>query len=187
MLKKELIWREILDKIFSEGIFTFTQKGLSEKIRCSLSTVNHALRLPREVGAIKVSGRNFQVVDKEKFLLLWASHRRLNREVVYKTNAEGGVQTLEGLMPPQIIYGAYSAFAKKYQPAPADYDTIYIYADPEGLAEIKTRFPPRKGPANLIVLKADPPNVACSPFFRHLVYSLTDTGLVVNECRSANA
>ncbi len=156
MLKKELIWREILNSAFSQGILVFTQKALADQFKISLSTINNALKLPREAGAIKVTGRDFQIIDKEKFLLLWASHRRLNREIVYQTKTESSASQKEGLMPPSVTFAAYSAFMKKYQPAPADYDNVYVYADDKTLEEIKKRFPPCKGPANLVVLRADP-------------------------------
>lgn len=156
MLKKELIWREILHGCFEEGILTFTQKELAQRLKVSLSTVNNALQLPRSAGAIEVSGRNFRIKDKEKFLILWASHRRFARQIIYKTRVDRSVFETEGFMPPGVIYGAYSAVAKKYDNPPADYDAVYIYADPDRLLEIKRRFPSRKAAPNLIVLKADP-------------------------------
>lgn len=155
MLKKELIWREILHKTFSEGVLVFTQKELAAKLKVSLSTVNNALATPRKAGAIEVTGRNFRVTDKEKFLLLWASHRHLGKEVIYQTRLDLPVAEIEGQAPPGIIFGAYSAYVRQYQDRPADYDTVYLYADTKLLSEIKKRFPPTKGFANLIVLKAD--------------------------------
>ena len=155
MLKKELIWREILHKCFSEGILEFTQKALATELGVSTSTINNALRLPRASGAVEVRGRGFRLQDKEKFLLLWASHRNLSREVIYQTALPNNPHEIEGLMPPGIIYGAYSAYVKRFSDPPADYDTVYIYAAAGGLAELKKRFPARKGPANLTVLRAD--------------------------------
>lgn len=156
MLKKELIWREILFKCFTEGVLTFTQKELAKKLKVSLSTVNNALALPRRAGAIVVTGRNFQIKDKEKFLLLWASHRRLGKEIVYQTRVNTSVRDIEGLMPPGAIFGAYSAFVRKYHDSPADYDAVYVYTDAKLLPEIKRRFPFAKGTVNLTVLRADP-------------------------------
>lgn len=59
-------------------------------------------------------------------------------------------------MPPDVIFGVFSAFLKKYKEAPADYDKVYIYSAENNLEEIRNRFPLQKGYANLIVLKADP-------------------------------
>lgn len=156
MLKKELIWREILHKCFIEGVLVFTQKELARKLQVSLSTVNNALKLPRASEAIEVTGRNFRVKDKEKFLLLWASHRRLNKEKIYETHVAGSVARIEGLVPPGVTYAAFSAYTKKYHNPSADYDTVYIYADPKILPGVKKRFPHQKGRINLVALKADP-------------------------------
>ncbi len=155
MLKKEIIWREILHKAFSEGVLVFTQKEIAGKLKVSLSTVNNALRLPRSSGAIEVTGKDFRIKDKEKFLILWASHRRLGRDVIYQTNIGAGVSEIEGRMPPGIIYGAYSAFVKKHKTPPADYSAVYVYATKHILPEIKKRFPSRKGTPNLFVFNAD--------------------------------
>lgn len=156
MFKKELIWREILDQCFSKGVLTFTQKELAGRLGVSLSTVYNALSLPRASEAVEVTGRDFRIKDKEKFLLLWASHRRLDKDIVYQTHVQGHPQGIEGLMPPNIVFGAFSAYTKKYKIASADYDAVYVYAEPEVSAEIKSRFPPIKGELNLTVLKADP-------------------------------
>lgn len=156
MQKKELIWREILDKCFEEGVLVFTQKENAQRLKVSLSTVNNALKLPRASGAIEVTGKNFRIKDKEKFLLLWASHRKLGKDIVYQTNVGASASEIEGRMPPGISYGAYSAFVKKYKTAPADYGAVYIYAEKEMLSEIKKRFISQKGTPNLFVLKADP-------------------------------
>ncbi len=156
MFKKEQIWREILDQCLSKAILTFTQKGLAQKLGVSLSTVHNALSLPRASEAIEVTGRNFRVKDKEKFLLLWASHRILAKDILYQTHVSAPMATIEGLVLPEVIFGAFSAFVKKYKTASADYDAVYIYAEPAILPAIKDRFPLIKGRLNLIVLKADP-------------------------------
>lgn len=156
MLKKEIIWREILYRCFDEGSLVFTQKDLASKLGVSLSTVYNALELPRASGAIEVSGRNFRIRDKEKFLILWATHRTLKKDILYQTNLKTRVSEIEGLIPPEVIFAAFSAYARKYQLASTDYDVVYVYSDPGLLPEIKKRFPLTKGQSNLIVLKSDP-------------------------------
>lgn len=156
MLKKELVWREILHHCFVDGRLIFTQKELADWLKISLSTVNNALKLPRASGAIAVSGRNFRVIDKEKFLLLWATHRRLNRDIVYQTRAPGSVWEIEGRLPPGVIFAAYSAYTRQWRLPPADYDVVYAYAPLAVLPEITKRFPKQKGEANLFILAADP-------------------------------
>ena len=155
MLKKELIWREILFQAIEKKKTEFTQKKLSEKFGVSLSTVFNALKIPRQSGAVKVTGKNFSVVDAEKFLYVWATQRNIGKEVIYQTYVSEPVQKIEGLMPQGVIFGVYSAYAAKYKDAPADYGKVYVYTDTENLEEIKKRFPKQKGEANLFILRSD--------------------------------
>jgi DNA-binding transcriptional MocR family regulator len=155
MTKKEIIWREILFQSIENKKFEFTQKELAQKYRFSLSTVFNALKVPREAGAVE-GKRGFRVLDIEKFLYLWATFRKIKKDIIYQTAVKKGVFSIEGEMPPFVIFGAYSAFLKKYKFAPADYDKVYVYIEEKNLEEIKKRFPPQKGYINLIVLKADP-------------------------------
>lgn len=155
MTKKEIIWREILFQAIENKKIEFTQKELAQKYGFSLSTVFNALKVPRSVSAVE-GKRGFKVRDIEKFLHLWATFRNLKKDIIYQTNVKKGVFEIEGEMPPGIIYGAYSAFLKKYKTAPADYDKIYVYSSEDKIEEIKKRFPPQNGYQNLIVLKADP-------------------------------
>lgn len=155
MTKKEVLWREILHQATANKKTKFTQKDLAAQFGFSLSTVFNSLKIPRQAGAIKVSGRDFTVIDAEKFLNIWATFRRLKNDVIYQTHCDLSVREIEGLVPPQAIFGAFSAYTKKYQEAPADYDKVYIYLTEEQLPEVKKRFPAKKGYENLIVLKAD--------------------------------
>ena len=156
MTKKEIIWREILFSALKKDKINFTQKELAGKYGFSLSTGFNALKIPRSSGIIQTGGRGFNVLDSEKFLYLWATLRTMEKDILYKTRIERPVRQIEGEMPPGVIFGAFSAYVKKYKDAPADYDKVYIYAQKSQLAEIKRRFPAQKGRENLIVLLADP-------------------------------
>lgn len=153
MFKKEIIWREILFQFFENRVYRFTQKELANKFSFSLSTVSNALKIPRASGAIEVRERFFQVCDAEKFLNIWATFRRLDKDIIYKVHVELSPQEIESNMPPDVIYTAYSAYHLKFNEAPADYDRVYVYVN--DLEKIKKRFSPKKGYENLIVLKAD--------------------------------
>jgi len=155
MTKKEIIWREILFQAIENKKTEFTQKELAQKYGFSLSTVFNALKIPRQVSAVE-GKRGFRVRDIEKFLYLWTTFRKLKKDIIYQTNVSKNVREIEGEMPPNIIFGAFSAFVKKYEEAPADYDKVYIYLKKGDLEELKRRFPPKKGYLNLIVLEADP-------------------------------
>ncbi len=156
MFKKEILWREILNQAIENKKLEFTQKELAKKFSFSLSTVFNALKIPRTQSAVAVSGRNFRVADTEKLLYIWATQRNLKKEIVFKTFTSKSAKEIEGLMPANIIFGAYSAYTQKYSAAPADYDKVYVYADEAGLEAIKKRFPETKGTANVFVLKSDP-------------------------------
>lgn len=156
MTKKEIIWREILFQAIENKKIDFTQKDLSQKYGFSLSTVFNSLNFPRKSGIIDVKGRGFRIQDVEKFLYLWATFRNLKKDIIYQTNISESIREIEGEMPPFVIFGAFSAYSKKYKEAPADYDKVYIYSEEKYLTKIKNRFPMKNGYANLIVLKSDP-------------------------------
>lgn len=155
MTKKEILWREIIQQAIVGKKIEWTQKDLAAQFGFSLSTVFNALKIPRQSGAVNVSGRNFAVQDIEKFLNIWATFRNIKKDILYKTHCDLAVREIEGLMPSHVIYGAFSAYVMKYNDAPADYDKVYVYADIKTLKEIKARFPEKKGYENLFVLEKD--------------------------------
>lgn len=153
MQKKETIWRHILEETFKKPTSVFTQKGIAQKFGISTSTVFNALKIPRQLSAVEITGRYFRIKDAEKLLMIWATHRNLNKEIIYKTKVNSNTREIEGMMPPDVIFGAYSAYRFAFDETPADYSAVYIYA--EDLTEIEKRFPIQKGTANLYVLKKD--------------------------------
>lgn len=155
MLKKEIIWREILNNALT-GVYGGTQKEIAQKYRFSLSTVFNALNVPRQIGAISSGGKGFKVINTEKLLYLWATLRNLKKDIIYQTNVSKSIREIEGEMPPEALFGAFSAFKMRYKEIPADYDKIYIYIEKENLDKIKNRFPENKGYNNIVVLTADP-------------------------------
>lgn len=155
MKKKEIIWREILYQVLEEKKRQFTQKELAAKFGFSLSTVFNALKVPRQTRAIEVTGRDFRVLDPEKLLYLWGTFRNFYKDIMYETSVSLPPFEIEGLMPNEVIFGAYSAYRKRFGEAPADYDKIYVYLPPRFLSVIEKRFPPKKGYSNLFVLEAD--------------------------------
>lgn len=155
MTKKEIVWREVLFQAMQNKKIEFTQKEIAQKYNLSLSTVFNALKTPRQANIIE-GKRGFRVKDTEKFLYLWATFRKLKKDIIYQTSTEKPILTIEGEMPPEAIFGTFSAFCKKYQTSPADYDRVYIYIDENNLDGLKKRFPGAKGRPNLIALKADP-------------------------------
>ena len=141
MLKKEIIYREMLTEALESKILSFTQLALSRKFNFSLSTVNNALKPLEQIGAIEKRERSFQLVDVHKLLTFWATTRNLSRDILYSTRAEMPVQKIEGNMPAGAAFTAYSGYRFLFNEAPADYGEAYVYADEKTLEEIKERFP----------------------------------------------
>ena len=155
MKKKEVLYRYILTEALERKQLSFTQLSLSKKFRFSLSTVNNALKPLEAMGAVEKRTRSFNIVDLRKILILWATVRNITKDIRYTTRSDLPVQKIEGGMPADVVFTAYSAYRFLYNEAPADYGEVYVYADRKALEEIRERFPKSKGPPNIFVLEKD--------------------------------
>lgn len=133
-----------------------TQAKTAKELDISLSTVNRTVKKLEKMGAVKIKTRSLHIIDPEKILMHLANIRNLERDIKYKTRVNKPVQDIERSMPSETQFTAYTAYKLKYEEVPADYSEIYVYAEKEALEEIKKRFPPKKGPENLIVLEKEP-------------------------------
>ncbi|MCD6522173.1 MAG: winged helix-turn-helix domain-containing protein [Candidatus Diapherotrites archaeon] len=132
-----------------------TQKRIAEMLKVSLSTVNNTVKTLESMGAIEVTKRGVRVIDAEKILMYVANKRNLYKDVIYKTRVNMPVAEIEKSMPAGVEFTGYTAYKFKYRDVPADYSEVYVYADEESLEEIKRRFPERRGPSNLFVLRKE--------------------------------
>jgi len=159
MFKKEIIWRELLYSAIEKKGLASTQKELAKKFGFSLSTVFHALKIPRAIGAIDANNKGLTMRDQEKFIALWGSARNFKKNIVYASAPNLPALEIEKNMPNGVIWGAYTAFRFMYpnEPLPSSYDKVYVYCDSKLLEEIKKRFPPNppKQEPRLIVLESD--------------------------------
>jgi len=155
MLKKEVLYREILTEAIERKTLSFTQLALSKKFKFSLSTVNNALKPLEQIGAIEKKGRSFLLTDIKKALTFWATTRNLQKGIIYSTRAEMPVEKIEGNMPAGIAFTAYSGYRFLFRESPADYGEVYVYASKAQAEEIRERFPLKKGPPNLFILEKD--------------------------------
>lgn len=153
MKKIEIIWRELLNSVLENKVRRFEQKALSQKFGFSTSTVFQALKVPRQMGVVRVTGRYFVLEDPEKLLYHWASTRNIESDILASLKVSEPILEIEAKMPPEVIFGAYSAARMTLTTPPADYDKIYIYSN--DIEKIKERFEIKKGNANLFVLKSD--------------------------------
>jgi hypothetical protein len=152
MLKKEIVYLLISERFFG-GKNTFTQKGISEELGFSISTINNALKPLVGMHAVQVKQRSFSIIDAKKFLSYWATIRKLKKDTIYSTFVPEKADKIEALMTSDSAFTAFSACKLNY-PASADYSEIYAYSN--NVEEIKKRFPPKEGPKNLFILKSNP-------------------------------
>lgn len=153
MKKAELAFQEILFQALEKKNRSFTQAELSRTLNISLSIINNAVKNLEKIGAVEIRKRSFHLIDPKKALYFWASQRNLQKDILYSTRAEMPVKEIEKSLPDKIIFGAFSTYKFQFQDVPADYSEVYVYASEEEMEELKKRFPEKKGPANLIVLK----------------------------------
>jgi len=152
MKRIELVYNRILEEAMENKNYKLTQKKLSTELKISLSTVNYALKPLRNIGAIKVNLKNFNVISIKKILFYWASTRNFEKDIIYRLRVDKPVTEIEKNMPNSAIFTAYSYYKFKFKDAPADYSEVYVYSNKE---DIQKRFKEIKGPPNLFVLKKD--------------------------------
>lgn len=158
MTKIEVIWREILFQARENRKVVFTQKELAVDFGFSLSTVFQALKIPRASHIIQVSNRNFRLDSYQKLLYLWASHRAMHRDILYRAHIDLDAKNIEARMPPLARFALYSAYAFFYRETPADYDHVYVYVSPVELPGILQRFEhldSKHAAPNLFILRQD--------------------------------
>lgn len=154
MKKIETIWHHLLFEALDTKRFKHTQQELANSFGYSLSTVNHALRIPTEMGAIRKTSKFFILEDYRKLLYYWASVRSLEKDVIYKTYVDEPVREIESLVLPEAVFAGYTAATFILEEAPADYTKVYFYFNPHQLEKVTQRFKYEEGnAANLFVLK----------------------------------
>lgn len=154
MKKIETIWHHLLNSAIEQANYKHTQQELAHRFGYSISTVNYALKNPENIGAIRKESKFFILQDFQKLLYYWASLRNLESDIIYKTQVSSSVFEIEGLVPPQAVYGCYSAVRHQFTEPPADYDKVFFYLSHNNLLDVQRRFPlNKKNPANVFVLK----------------------------------
>ena len=150
MLQRELVYWKILEQA-EQGTRTMTQLLLAKELKCSLSTVNYALRSLIDMGAVRINQRSFDISNGKKVLLYWASIRNLQKDIIYATRSNQSVSEIEKNMPADVLFGTYSGYKLLHKQVPAEYSEVYVYSN--NLDELQERFPKNANPPNLYVLK----------------------------------
>ncbi|MGC8618713.1 MAG: hypothetical protein ACP5UZ_08290 [Thermoplasmata archaeon] len=138
------------------GNTRFTQLGLADRLNLSLSLINRVIKKLENISAIRINRRSFEVISLNRLLMFWATHRNLNKDIVYSARVDLPVTDIERSLPDEIAFTGYSAYKLLYDETPSDYSEVYVYATDIGLEEIKRRFPSSSSKIpNLFVLKCD--------------------------------
>jgi predicted transcriptional regulator len=139
MKKTEWVFREILYRAIEKKEFALTQSELSKKLSLSLSILNSAVKRLNSIGAVKITQRNFKIIDIKKILYFWASVRNLEKDIIFKARIEAPVKEIEKNMP-NVIFTAYTAYKLRFNDVVSDYSEVYVYADAEELESVKKRI-----------------------------------------------
>ncbi len=152
-MEKKLWIIEFLLESFLNKNDNFYQKEISKKLNVSLGLVNKTINELYTLGAIEKKIKGFKIIDFWKLLYYFSSIRKFSKDIIYQTWVNEKIDKIESMMPNNITFTCYSAFKYKFNYTPSDYSKVYIYS--QSLKELKKRFPPKKGVANLIILKRD--------------------------------
>ena len=154
MKKIETVWANMLFDVLERRQTSFQQQKLAQKLSISLSTVNHALKDIRRLGAIQITGGGGEVVDAEKILMHWANHRNLKDDIVSELHLAASPIELEACLPPGSILGCYSAVRHRFGEAPADYTVVHVYHSHPELVLERFKSEP-SGRTQLVILNLD--------------------------------
>lgn len=154
MKKNQRVLREILHRTYERGERFMSQKTLAQVCGISLGSVNPVINKLAQIGAVETKPMGLRVINPKRILIYWASTRDLARDIAYGINSHMSLKEIEASMPKGAVLTAYSGYRARFGSVPAEYEAVYVYADP---AAMKRKFPPGKGrKKNLLVLTPDP-------------------------------
>jgi|SRR5919204_6732592 hypothetical protein len=152
--KTEVVWRHLLVLAWDKNQRRSSLSQMSRELELPASTVHQALERPRSIGAVRANASGIRVLDPRRLQLLWAARRDLERDIIYSTRVALRVREIEARLPASAIPTAYTAFVRhEGVNLVADYEQVVVYGS---LAEMRRRFPLRRGEPNLLVLEPDP-------------------------------
>src|SRR3989339_847949 len=114
MKKIETIWHYILFKALNDKEFRFTQKGIALHFNYSLSTVNYAVEIPAQIGAIRKETKFFVLENFFKYLLfLWPDNDNKKKKK-------------EGSPPGKFFFPCKGPESRILKEPSADYSKVYF-------------------------------------------------------------
>jgi hypothetical protein len=132
--KTQQVWRHLVVSGIEHGRRRWPSLGaLGKELSMGISTVYRALDHPIEIGSIRLRpGGGIRVVDPGRLLMLWAGHRRLNRDLIERFEVKASAPIVEASITgaESILGGFGAAVAHIGGNRIADYDTVLVYGTP---------------------------------------------------------
>lgn len=172
MRKFEAVCREIL-LASMRGQDTIWQKAVAGTTGVSIGMTNKAVRKLEEASCVEAGPRGLRVLSPGRILNLWATERRLLREV-WRSFRIDDLARVERDLPPDVILTAFAGWAADANRRPAEYSRVHFYVTDKAQFEswIKLRQDRiRKTNPNIFALDVHDPHlirtssrgVACIP------------------------
>ena len=160
MLKKERVYRELV--WLAERKTSITQRELARACGVSLNLVNSVVRELRRIGAVAVRPHGLAILHPAKILYAWASQRHLEGDLSLRCAINLPVHEIEGNMPGEAVFTAFSGWRLRAGQAPFDYRTVYVYVRPQALPIVNrllSTLPRARGEANVFVMAVEDPHL----------------------------
>ncbi|MEM3402225.1 MAG: hypothetical protein QW179_00590 [Candidatus Hadarchaeales archaeon] len=158
-MKTERIYRELLLRSLA-GISRTKQGEIASRCQVSLGLVNKTVKKLEEISAAEATRKGVRVLSPARLLNLWATERRLAREIVSAFRIDPLPD--ERNIPRSATLTAFSAWAAIAKRRPAEYSRIYFYiwdrAEFERWLEFR-KSKIRKTNPNIFALQADDPHL----------------------------
>lgn len=180
-MKIERIYRKLLVQSLS-GISSLKQEEISKNCQVSLGLVNKTVKKLEVAKAVEATRRGVRVLSPSRILNLWATERKLSREILHAFRFDP-LDELERELPRDAFLTAFSAWASLTGRRPAEYSRLYFYIGNKEEFENWFKFreaKARKVNPNVFVLHVDDPHlfinskggIVCVPQIYVDIYSI---------------
>lgn len=151
----ETVWRHLLVNAGQGRRRWPSVSALAADLGVPVSTAHRSLEHPHEIGAVSTGALDgFQVLDPQRLLVLFAAHRRLQRDVVGRFTVTLSPEDVERrARERQVVIGGFGALvAHMGANWVAGYDTVIVYGRPGALELAPTPL----GTTEVVVAEPDP-------------------------------
>ena len=131
----EVVWRHLLEGARQGRRRWSTLSAVALELGAPISSVHRSLKHPVEIGAVSVTALGgLQVLDPPRLLMLFAAHRRVQRDIVRRFRVVCPAVDVERLADsPTVVLGGFGAVVAHLGGVNriADYSTVLFYGDPD--------------------------------------------------------